>query len=201
MILFARHGNTFLSSNEAVWVGAQTDIDITSEGINQAQNVISYIKCVGLKPKRIITGPLKRTVHYSEIIANRLNLNLLIDSDLVEINYGLWEGLTDAEVIRRYGTKILTQWQENLIWPEQSCCWGESFEVVSARVQNFLNKLTKIDEDVIVCTSNGILRFVQYIICNQRDGRLNKVNTGNVCLLDLKENDLYIKEWNIRPVK
>lgn len=197
MIILGRHGNTFQSSSESVWVGSSTDLELTNFGRTQAFYVIKYMEVNNFEPKIIISAPLKRTVEYSEIIANHFEADLIIDIDLIELNYGLWEGRNNDYIIKEFGCQALLEWEQQLVWPNISNQWGEDFDTVLTRVGIVLNKLSKYESDVFVCTSNGILRFIYYILKNERDASQGKVKTGNICVLANK--CLELMEWNFTP--
>ncbi len=73
LLLLARHGNTFDKGDKVVWVGARTDLPLTSKGREQAQALGQALAPSAARIKRIISGPLLRTRDAATIIGEALN--------------------------------------------------------------------------------------------------------------------------------
>ncbi|MFW2831527.1 histidine phosphatase family protein [Sphingomonas sp. ID0503] len=196
MIILARHGNTFEQGSTAVWVGAASDLPLTTEGHAQAKRLAAELLRRGFAPATIISGPLQRTRASAEAVAATVGQPVEIDADLTELDYGAWEGLTTDAVAARFGMEALTDWESRLGW---QACFGESEQAVDTRVRRFLDRAATLPAPVFACTSNGILRFVRKIVEGRPAGRAAKVATGAYCLLDARAEGLRILEWNVRP--
>ena len=61
----------------------------------------------------ILTSPLQRCRQSAEAQAQRLQLELVIEPDLKEMNFGLWDGVPFDE--------------QSLYWPEQQKFWQQPF--------------------------------------------------------------------------
>lgn len=197
MIVFARHGNTFEAGQPAVWVGARTDLPLTSEGLNQAARVVDYLKQNDVAPKTVIAGPLRRTREFAGVVAEAFGRELEIDEGLVELDYGKWEGLDNRTVTEQFGQEALSAWEQSLIWPS-AADWGESREAVEKRLRDVLARVSERDQPVFVCTSNGILRVFRYLI-DGTEGPTGKVKTGAICVLDRNERRSSLDIWDYRP--
>lgn len=199
MIIFSRHGNTFEPGEKAVWIGTRTDLPLTADGRTQAAQVVDYLRGTGTVPKQVLAGPLRRTRDFAGIVASAFGLSLRIDDDLRELDYGEWEGLDSVAVSNRFGGDVLTAWEEGLTWPGSSSGWGESPGMVTARVQATLDRLTKMEQPVFACTSNGILRFVWMLTRGSVNLHRSKVRTGAICLLKANAKGFDVLEWNNSP--
>lgn len=125
--LLLRHGATELSA-ERRFAGRE-DIPLTKEGIRQA-GLAARGLAVGPAIDVIVTSPLQRTRRTAEAVAETTGAPLVVDEDLVEADFGAWQGLTFAEAGER--------------WPEELAAWmaspdaappdGESFAMVAMRV-------------------------------------------------------------------
>ena len=200
MLILARHGNTFEAHERAVWVGAKTDLPLTAEGLAQAERAAGYLVAHSLVPERVIAGPLQRTRAFAAVIADRFGLRPEIDARLKELDYGVWEGLDAAEVVARFGESDLSAWEERLIWPTDGH-WGEGRAAVEQRVDAVLEDLRAAarDRTVLAVTSNGILRFVRWMVSGDRASRETKVRTGALCLLRPADQGWTVEGWDIRP--
>jgi probable phosphoglycerate mutase len=78
----------------------------------------------------VISSPLRRARRTAEAIAGALGLTVSIDDDLIETDFGDWEGLTFAEVQQQW-PDLLTAW---LASPDVAPPRGESFAATASRV-------------------------------------------------------------------
>ncbi len=87
-----RHGQTewSLSGQHT----GQTDLPLTSEGERQASNLATVLG--GINFSQILTSPLQRARRTCEL--SGLSHRCEIEPDLVEWNYGKYEGLTSDEI-------------------------------------------------------------------------------------------------------
>jgi broad specificity phosphatase PhoE len=199
MIVLARHGNTFEAGTPAYWVGGKTDLPLVAEGIAQALRLVTYLRAAHIAPKTVVAGPLLRTREFAEVIADAFDCKVAVDVDLTELDYGAWEGLDSSSVVTRFGHAALEAWEARLEWPANGG-WGESPEAVTARIRRFLTKAAAFDQPVFACTSNGILRFMRWIL-DGTTGPAGKVRTGATCVLaDYRIGDhVKVDVWDERP--
>lgn len=79
----------------------------------------------------VVSSPLLRTAQTAEAIAGRLGLPVSTNEELVETDFGAWEGLTFAEARARNPAE-LDAW---LASPDVAPPGGESFAAVARRVR------------------------------------------------------------------
>lgn len=201
-LILARHGNTFNSSAEAVWVGRGEDLPLVASGIAQAEAVAVALGDTALT--RIITAPLQRTRQFGEIIAQRHNPPppLQTDARLSELDYGHWAGRSNAEIIARYGAEELEAWQKHGIWPKSGQFSPPEDEVI-AGVQALAEETRCQGGTTLLVSSNGILRYLLTLIPGQlqvlkADENL-KVRTGHLCALEYQNDHWRLRAWNIAP--
>ena len=205
-LFLARHGNTFNPDQIPLWVGANEDLPLVEKGIEQATKLAKYFKEKSIKPKAIYTSKLQRSFKFSSIIKNFLELpiSVNIDDRLNEIDYGLWGGLSEQEIISRFGKDELQRWQEKSIWP-QNANWGSDEVTVTNEIFDFVNYLKKSyssDDTVLVVTSNGKLRYFLKLIKDEFEKRVEdksfKMKTGAVSELIIAD-DVKVNLWNYNP--
>jgi probable phosphoglycerate mutase len=201
-LILARHGNTFERGQIARQIGAQTDLSLTTEGKKQAEAMGDYFLSVGISPKAIYAGTLKRQIESAEILARRFKTKLYLgEPALTEIDYGDWEGLTSEELMRRW-PKEYADWTEGGKWAE--AIFGKSLQFHLDGVEKWIGSLRKMyrpGEAIVAVTSNGLIRFF-----NEEWRRLAltkqmetlKVKTGHFCELQLYPDCLKVKSWNAR---
>jgi broad specificity phosphatase PhoE len=198
-IILARHGNTFVSGEAAVWIGAGQDLPLVDSGIQQAKNLAKAIQQSAIDIKAIFCGPLKRTSDYATVIVKTLDSSLkpIIDSRLNEIDYGNWSGLSNTEIQARGSGDELTAWENFSIWPK-AAAWSGSPKFLCEEIKAFADAVLKKYEPsdtILVITSNGRLRYFLQLIPFAFEQAIKnkkfKVATGNICLLS------YTKAWQL----
>lgn len=203
VLILARHGNTFEKDQTPTWVGAKTDLPLTSEGEAQAQRLADLIAKDYAPLGAIIAGPLKRTQRMAEIVGQKVNNIFTIDERLTEIDYGLWENKSGEDIARQYGREILEKWEQEGVWPEDML-WAPSEDKLIRNISHFLEEQHKrLGEknaiNRLAITSNGILRFVYRALTGKAAGTDAKVKTGAYCVLEPTATGWTIKSWNTRP--
>lgn len=145
VLYLARHGETAWSRSGQHT--SLTDLPLTEAGLQQADALGRRLK--GQRFARVFTSPLQRAADTCkragfEDVAE-------IDPDLLEWNYGRYEGRTSAEIHA-----------ERPDWDlfRDGCPDGESPTQVGARADRVVQKARAIDGDVLVFSSGHILRVL-----------------------------------------
>lgn len=133
-VLLVRHGSTE-HSLEGRFSG-RNGLPLDAAGRAQAAAVAGLV-ATGDPVDVVLSSPLRRARETAEAIAARTGAQVEIAEDLIELDFGDWEGHTFAEVERA--------------WPAELAAWlarddaappgGESFAAVTARVQRLLPAL------------------------------------------------------------
>lgn len=125
--LLLRHGQTELSAERRF--AGRGDIALTDEGIRQAGLVAKRLAEAG-GVNVIVTSPLQRARRTAEAVAEATGAPLIVDQDLVEADFGQWQGMTFAEVAAKWPDE-LAAWTAS---PDVTPPGGESFAMVALRV-------------------------------------------------------------------
>lgn len=125
--LLLRHGQTELSAERRF--AGRGDIALTDEGIRQAGLVAKRLAEAG-GVNVIVTSPLQRARRTAEAVAEATGAPLIVDQDLVEADFGQWQGMTFAEVAAKWPDE-LAAWMAS---PDVTPPGGESFAMVALRV-------------------------------------------------------------------
>ncbi len=97
-VLLIRHGET-IAHAEDVFAGA-TDLPLSDIGREHVEGLATRLKAFDLKA--IYASPLQRTLQTARIIAELHFLDVIPVPDLREVNHGHWEGLSRAEVEKKF---------------------------------------------------------------------------------------------------
>jgi len=209
-LLLVRHGNTFEAGETPVRVGANEDMPLTATGEDQAHALAARLQAAAIRPALFVCGPLKRTRRHTEIVMADLGAEgtAEIDPRLTEIDYGPWGGLSDADIVARFGpaaARELDAWEKESRWPTETAQWMPGAETVTRNLRDLTAELTGrlgANETALVCSSNGILRYFlaltpEGLAGHQAAGKA-KIATGAASLLDVTDGDARILFWNVK---
>ncbi|MFJ8884276.1 bifunctional RNase H/acid phosphatase [Streptomyces sp. NPDC102402] len=128
--ILLRHGETALTPEKRFSGSGGSDPELSETGRHQAACAAEAFAARGTV-QEIVSSPLRRCRETAQAVADRLGLEVRIEDGLRETDFGVWEGLTFAEVRERYGSD-LTTW---LTSPDAAPTGGgESFAEVAERV-------------------------------------------------------------------
>jgi len=131
-----RHAETELTAQKRY--SGRGDVPLSARGRAQAEAVAARVAALGAPVTAVVSSPLSRCTATAAAISVALGgVGVTVDSDLIECDFGLWEGLTFAEVRERW-PKELTTWLESMSVAPPA---GESFEVVAHRARRAVGRL------------------------------------------------------------
>lgn len=117
---------------------------------------IEQIKRLKLKKvDYIYTSPLKRCLQTAKILGKRIE----ISNDLIEIDFGEWEGLTITQMQRRHPRKF-NMWLNN--FADTKMPGGESVKAMIRRVERFWEYLRKRHNNgnILIATHGGPAKVI-----------------------------------------
>ncbi|OBA86100.1 bifunctional RNase H/acid phosphatase [Mycobacteriaceae bacterium 1482268.1] len=126
--LLLRHGQTELSVHRRY--SGRGNPALTELGRRQADAAAQYLGQRG-GITAVITSPLQRAYDTAATAAKALSLDVAVDDDLIETDFGTWEGLTFMEAAERDPDLHRNWLRDTSIRPPG----GESFDSVAERVQ------------------------------------------------------------------
>jgi ribonuclease H / adenosylcobalamin/alpha-ribazole phosphatase len=132
--LLLRHGQTPLSAERRF--AGRADIPLTDTGRHQAAAAAARLAARG-GIDVIVSSPLQRTRRTAETVAEATGAPLLVDDDLVETDFGKWEGLSFAEA----GAQDPDHLKAWLGGADVAPPDGESFAAAGRRVLGALDRL------------------------------------------------------------
>ena len=152
-IILVRHGETNWNTEE-IFRG-RADVPLSDIGLEQAEWLGDYLS--GEKIDIIYSSPLQRAVQTASAIARRQGLEVITTANLIDIDYGQWQGLSSEEVRDRY-PELYQDWLDT---PEKvRIPGGESLEDVRCRAMPFL-------EDAVVRCGEGRMVLVSHRVVNK----------------------------------
>jgi len=184
-IYLARHGETAWSlSGQHTGL---TDLPLTPRGELNARSLAHRLR--GCNFANVFTSPLQRAKRTCELAGFAPVAQ--IDRDLVEWNYGEYEGRTSADI-----DKQQPGWQLF----RDGCPGGESPQEVAARADRVVTHIRAIAGDVLIFSSGHFLRVLaaRWLGREPADGRYFALSTASLSALGYEHNlsRPVIQLWN-----
>ncbi len=185
VVYLARHGETAWSlSGQHTGL---TDLPLTDRGERNAHKLGTQLR--GRCFARVFTSPLRRAARTCELAGFGAQAD--IDRDLLEWNYGEYEGLRTAEIHAQR-----PDWQLF----RDGCPGGESPGEVGARADRVVNRVRAVEGNVLIFSSGHFLRVLtaRWLGLEPPAGRYFLLSTASLSALSY-EHDLsqpVIQLWN-----
>jgi broad specificity phosphatase PhoE len=181
----ARHGETAWSLSGRHT--GHTDLPLTERGERDARELAARL--AGLTFATVLTSPLQRAARTCALAG--FGTVAVVDPDLVEWNYGEYEGLTSAEIrARRPGWSLF----------RDGCPGGETLAEISNRADRVVRRLRSSDGFALLFSSGHFLRVLaaRWIGEDAATGRHFALGTGALCALgyDHDRSEPVIRLWN-----
>jgi probable phosphoglycerate mutase len=179
--VLVRHGASLLSPEKRF--SGRGDVPLSPAGAEQARRVAARL---GSREGviAVISSPLRRAVRTAEAIAGALGLSVTVEPDLIETDFGRWEGLTFAEARERWPAEV-TAW---LASPDVAPPDGESFAATAERVERARQRIVAAHPagTVVVVSHVGPVKTLLRIGLDapQRTMFRMQIDTGSVSEVD-----------------
>lgn len=177
-IYFVRHGES-TANNEGIYSG-HLDVELTEKGKQQALGCKEILS--GISFKHVVSSDLKRARKTAQIICGDRNIDICEIKELREMNFGIWEGLSNSEIVEKYKDEYNTWINDyvNLKAPE-----GESlrefydravsaYEDIKTKYVKNKERVSGVDkqtDDVLIVSHSGVIRsLISYEMGNGIDG-------------------------------
>ena len=185
VLYLARHGETAWSLT-GQHTGL-TDLPLTERGERNAR--LLGKRLAGLTLAKVFTSPLQRATRTCELAGFAAVAE--VDRNLVEWNYGKYEGLRTAEI---HATR--PEWQLF----RNGCPGGESPDQVAARADQAVGRVRAIKGDVLIFSSGHFLRMLaaRWLGLEPASGRLFMLDTASLSALGYEHtlSEPVIRFWN-----
>jgi broad specificity phosphatase PhoE len=182
-VVLVRHGQTewSLSGQHT----GRTDIPLTGEGRRNGEAIRERL--AGREFERVITSPLARAAETCRLAG--LGDVSEVRDELLEWNYGEYEGLTTPQ--------IREQRPDWLLWRD-GCPGGETAAGVGARADRLIAELRGLDGDAALFAHGHLLRVLaaRWVELPPEDGGRLALSTAAICVLGWEREVPVIWLWN-----
>ncbi len=191
-LFMIRHGATEWSATGQHT--SSTDLPLTSEGIAQLDPLARGLRrALGEQFHSAMTfsSPLQRALVSAETVVGDEH-RVCVDANLVEFNYGDYEGLTTEEI-----------WKQRPGWDmwRDGCPNGEDAETAGRRADLFLSQLNQACDVVLVFAHAHIIRILaaRVLGLEARLARIFTLDPATVSIIEDLRDKKVIKQWNVDP--
>ena len=160
-LILVRHGQTEMNA-QSLYFG-KLNPPLNDLGISQAYQARE--KLLNIDYDNIYSSPLERAKQTAEI-CNYLDKDIVYDSNLEEINFGIFEGLTFKEISEKYPVEVKKMKED---WKEYNYVTGESPKEMLQRAISFLEILDYTKNNLIVAHWGIINSIISYFISGNLD--------------------------------
>lgn len=180
-----------------------TDIALTEHGRQRAVELREFLK--GTEFAAVYASPMSRAKETCEIAG--LGSQMVVDRDLMEWNYGVYEAKTTKQIRVESGDPEWTVWRDPIVG-------GETVEAVGVRVDRVIARALEVvqpthDGETVVsgAPASGkvalfahahVLRILaaRWIGLGAVGGQLFSLGTGSVSVLGFERETRVISKWN-----
>ena len=181
----ARHGETAWSlSGQHTGL---TDLPLTERGEDNARRLGEHLRRLSIT--KVLTSPLRRAARTCELAG--FGAAAEVDKDLVEWNYGQYEGRTSAEIHAER-----PDWQLF----RDGCPGGETPDQVGARADRVVGRVREARGNVLLFSSGHFLRVLgaRWLGLEPAAGRYLLLSTASLSALGYEHDrsQPVIRLWN-----
>jgi broad specificity phosphatase PhoE len=183
-----RHGETaWTISRQHTGV---TDLPLTAQGEVEARRLGERLE--GLTFAAVLTSPLQRAVRTCELAG--FGSMAKVEPDLIEWNYGAYEGRTSADIHRER-----PDWQLF----RDGCPGGESPDQIGARADRVVRRVRGIEGNTLLFSSAHFLRVfaARWLGLDPAGGRYFLLGTASLSIVGYEHDrsEPVIRVWDEMP--
>jgi broad specificity phosphatase PhoE len=163
-LVCARHGRTAWNAGRRFQ--GQTDIPLDDEGRAQATTLAAHLRSERFD--LAVASDLTRARTTAEAICAGRDLRLMLDPQLREMHFGVWEGLTWTEIVARWPDLAERyEFSPRYYVPEGGEGWEHLCERVEAALRRAAAQLAP-DGRALIVSHAGVMHAILHVV--RRDG-------------------------------
>lgn len=193
-----RHGES-LANVKRVFAVQKEDLCLSEVGVKEASGQADLLKTIGFG--YIYTSPLLRARQTANILAQKLNLTVVVSDPLTEVNVGVLDGRSqDISKNQALYKSVLEEWElghTNLGFPN-----GETLSEVEQRFGGFLDDVESKQEKCVLVIGHCLLFMaVIWLFCENRnphfeDGHMQR---GHLSIIRRSDSRFRLLRFNLSP--
>ena len=192
-LILVRHGETV--GNSSIRYYGRTDLALSDLGRAQMCAAVGWLQtkfgCNYFEP--VFTSPLARATESVRLIAGSSVTPVQI-AEFVEVDFGLFEGLTAQEISERYPDEF-QQWNRDRLALDYTYPGGESRTAFTGRVNRGIDRMLALlndlpqKRDALLVAHRGVIRTITQRLA----GVAPQIEIGSIQLLRMNS----VGEWQI----
>jgi len=188
-LFLVRHGE--VDANRSYRYLGRRDDALNDTGRHQAEALAAAL--VGLDIDAVVSSPLQRAVDTARCVADRSGLSVESDPRLVELDFGVWDGRSRAEVVAssQEDRRLVESWETDPAMPTPG---GESLIELQRRVVEVADEFvaTRSGSTVVLVSHMGAIKTLLL-------GALSlPLESANRIFLD--PATISVIDWGVAPV-
>ena len=151
-----RHGQT--EWNRVERFRGRYDVPLNTTGLEQANRTAGRI-AAWYHPAAVYSSPLVRAMDTAETIAIKCRLSALPSRGLIDIDYGMWQGLTPQEARQKW-PELVANWYDH---PQKvEIPGGESLALVRVRATAALDEICQLHtgQEIVLVSHTVVNRLI-----------------------------------------
>lgn len=193
-IILIRHGES--KWNTLKKIQGQKDISLTDKGLKQAQLISNRL--AKEKIDKIYSSDLRRAYLTAEAIGNKIGLGVTPMKEFREINFGIWEGMSNDKMLQEFYDDVLI-WRSN---PEKLKIKGaESIEELQKRAMKGINRIIDDNaehDNLLIVSHSATIKTIILGLLNMDLTYFKNLTISNVGLtiIEFREYNRVLKVLN-----
>lgn len=190
-LLLVRHGQSLHAGERYI---GRTDTPLTQTGDEQARWIAGQLSAQGVD--RVYCSPARRARETLQPFLDQKAVEVVLDDDLQEVDFGVWEGLSFEE-IQRQSPEWVNAWAGNR--RDFGFPGGEQLEAFWKRVCRAGQTVASAPGGrVAVVTHGGVIRYLlcHFLGLSPEQHRLFQIDVGSLTTLTVRDGASVLKGLN-----
>ena len=191
-LILIRHGQTDMNKDQLYY--GRLDVPINETGKEQAENTRKNLVEFEIDYDKIYSSPMKRAYETAEIV-NYKNLEIEKDDELREMDFGIFEGLSYKEIIKKYPEEMEKLKKD---WKTYSYVTGENPFMLQKRALKFLEKIDKNKNNMVVTHWGIICTLLSFLFSSELEGYWKyQVKNGGIAIIEFADGYPVLCGFNV----
>ncbi len=191
-LILIRHGQTDMNKDQMYY--GRLDVPINETGKEQAENTRKNLVELEIDYDKIYSSPMKRAYETAEIV-NYKNLEIEKDDELREMDFGIFEGLSYKEIIKKYPEEMEKLKKD---WKTYSYVTGENPFMLQKRALKFLEKIDKNKNNMVVTHWGIICTLLSFLFSSELEGYWKyQVKNGGIVIIEFADGYPVLCGFNV----
>ncbi len=160
-LYIVRHGET--QWNKEGRMQGWKNSNLSEKGIENAKKLGLRLKDVSFE--HVYCSPLGRAIETVNCILGEKNTEIILNDNLREMSFGIWEGMKHDEVEELYPEEKYNIWNKPELYKPME---GEDFHQVVERAEKFLKDIVKnkSGENILIVSHAILIKAIYAVIKN-----------------------------------